>query len=94
MKRVKKSKRAIQAKKYPKSELVGKPCFRKTIFPNEDEGEKGATIVWSRDPSAKRDDLHAYKCPDGCEGYHVGHRSYYKIALQKQEYIQSKIYTE
>jgi len=64
-----------------------KPCFKKTIYPSEEEAEKGATIIWSRDPSADRSDLHAYECPDGCKykgkaAYHVGHKSYYEVTLE------------
>ena len=80
----KRSKRALMAHNYPKSNAEGKPCFHKTIYPSLEEAEKGATIIWSREPSAKREDLHGYKCPDGCRGFHVGHKKYYEISLQRQ----------
>ncbi len=77
-----KSKKVIAAKRYPKSDKIGLPCYKKTIYPSMEEAEKGATMVWSKDPSAQRDDLHGYKCPDGCNGYHIGHKSYYEMTCQ------------
>ena len=65
------------ARKYPKSCLVGKSCFGKTIYPNEAEARKGVTILWGRDPRADINDLHAYVCENGC-GFHIGHKSYYE----------------
>ena len=96
-KRKKKLSKAAIAKMYPKSELVAS-CHGKTIYPSEAEGEKGATLVWSRDPSANREDLHAYECPDGCKfgdsaGWHVGHRSFYEVFLQRRQEIVDSVET-
>lgn len=79
----------IVAKNYPKSKLLHLPCFKKTIYPSEAEAEKGATIIWGKDPTAKREDLHAYRCPDGClfngvAAWHVGHKSFYIIHQERQ----------
>lgn len=83
-----KSRRQIAAKRLPKSTLVGKPCFTKTIYPSVEEAEKGATILWSNDASVDRADLHGYECPDGCRvdgqtGFHIGHISYHEKHLEK-----------
>ncbi len=71
------------ARKYPKSEVRGS-CFGKTIYPCEDEARKGITIMWGKDPHANINDLHAYQCPDGCKGWHIGHRSFFMMT-QKVE---------
>jgi len=77
------SKKAREAKHFPKSNLAGYPCYKKTIYPTLEDAERGATMIWSKDPSADRSDLHGYECPDGCKingqpGFHAGHKSYYE----------------
>lgn len=89
-----KSRRQAIAKRYPKSTLTGYPCFNKTVYPNEIEAEKGATILWGKDTSVDRRDVHGYECPDGCKfdgkpAWHIGHRSYYlKFVESRQKIMQ------
>ena len=70
------------ARKYHKSSQVGKSCYGKTIYPTEPEALKGIVIVWGKDPQADINDLHSYPCPDGCNGFHIGHKSYYEKVKQ------------
>ena len=82
-----KSRRQVDAKRYNKSTLSGYPCFGKTIYPNLNEAEKGATIMWGKDTSVDRRDIHGYECPDGCKisgqpAFHIGHISYYRKHLE------------
>lgn len=76
-----------RAKKYPKSTLVGKSCYGKTIYPNQHEAEKGMTMVWAKDPTVDMKELfrnlHAYKCVDGCNGWHFGHLEYFTLKIEK-----------
>lgn len=90
-----KSRRQVVAKHYLKSTLSGYPCFNKTVYPNENEAEKGATIMWGKDTRVDRRDVHGYECPDGCKfegkkAWHIGHISYYvKFVERRQEIMES-----
>jgi len=58
----------------------------KTAFPDEKSALRAITLIWGSDSSVSfaemRDDLHVYPCPHAGH-FHVGHRSYYKMLLEK-----------
>lgn len=56
----------------------------KSILPTEKDASRVMMRIWSHDTKADIRDLHTYKC-DHCGGWHVGHRSYYEMALKKSE---------
>lgn len=55
----------------------------KTQYATEKAANSGMMRMWSHDPKLDIKDVHVYQCPD-CNGYHIGHKSYYQKVLQRQ----------
>lgn len=55
----------------------------KTRYTTQSKASRGMMYIISHDSSVNMFDLHTYKC-DSCQGWHIGHVSYYQKALQKQ----------
>jgi len=66
-------------KKLPKCRITGK-----TRYPNKKMAGYGLRYMWSHDPHADMLDLHIYECKPGCNGFHIGHKSYYEEVLKRQ----------
>jgi len=60
------------------------PVTKKTMFKTEEMANRIKMRIWSHDPSADITDLHVYTCKY-CEKFHIGHLSYYKMALEQAE---------
>lgn len=57
----------------------------KTSFRNENDARFAMVRIWSHDPRADINDLHVYPCTyGGIVHFHVGHKSYYEKAKQKE----------
>lgn len=46
----------------------------KRLYPNRAEAKRAARAV--RDRNGQRERLDAYRCRDGCDGFHIGHHYY------------------